>query len=235
MLALKIIGGILLVLLLLLVCPLRLEVSFEEEFTLTLRYLFLKFRLLPAREKPEKPEKKKKKPKKEPGPEESPVDKLKEIFKRTGVRGLVSALTDLAKLAVGSLKRVFRHLRFKAFDLYLCVGGAKDAAEAAVRYGEFSGAVYTAVGVFFGLKPCKKLGVTVDLDYAREEAVAVFSAKVSILPLFLAREGVSLFFRGFPIVWRLIRPPKQQALPAARQASESITNRPDNGAKGESV
>lgn len=247
MLALEIIGVILGVLLLLLLIPLRVEIGFEEEFALTLRYAFLKFRLLPAREDPKKEARRKKKEEKKRQKEEkrkqkypeqvekSTGDQLREIFHRTGVRGLVSALTDLAKLAAHSLKRVFAHLRFKAFDLYLCVGGAEDAAQAAIQYGEFSAGVYAATGIFFSRKPCKKLGVTVDLDYTRDKTVAVFNGKASILPLFLAREAVTLLFRGFPVVWRLIRPPKQKALPAPRREAYRQLKRPGDGAKGESV
>ena len=49
MLALKIIGGVLLFLLALTLLPLRMELGFQTEFSLTLRYLFLSFRLLPGK------------------------------------------------------------------------------------------------------------------------------------------------------------------------------------------
>ena len=238
MLFLKILGILLAVLLALLLIPLRAEIGFQEEFTLKVRYAFLKFQLVPAPEKPEKPKKEKKKKKKEPeSPEEetSTGDQLKAIFQRTGVKGLVRSLTDLAKLATHSLKRLFSHLKFKAFDLYLCVGGAEDAAQAAIQYGQFSAAVYSAVGIFFSRKPCKDYGVTVDLNYDAKETTAIFATKLSILPIFAVREGLSLLFRGFPIVWKLIRPPKKQALPAPGREPHKPMKRPEPGPKGESV
>ena len=235
MLFLKILGILLAVLLVLLLIPLRAEIGFQEEFTLKVRYAFLKFQLVPA---PEKPQKEKKKKKKEPEPSgegSSTGDQLKAIFQRTGVKGLVRSLTDLAKLATHSLKRLFSHLKFKAFDLYLCVGGAEDAAQAAIQYGQFSAAVYSAVGIFFSRKPCKDYGVTVDLNYDARETTAIFATKLSILPIFAVREGLSLLFRGFPIVWKLIRPPKKQALPASGREPHKPTKRPEPGPKGESV
>ena len=79
----------------------------------------------------------------------------------------------------------------------------EDAALAAIQYGQVSGAVYAACGVILSLLPCKKAGVTVDLDYGSRETTALFSARASILPLFLLGEAWHLFWNGLPLLRKL--------------------------------
>ncbi len=202
MLALKIIGGVLLFLFVLTLFPLRLELGFQQEFSLKLRYLFFAFRLLPGKEKePEKEKQEEEEPKEET---EKKFD-LKKSLKRHGFSGFLKTLFELIQVAAHSTKGVLSHLKIKVFDLYLCLAGAEDAAEAAIRYGQLSGAVYSACGLLFGLTGCRKKAVTVDLDYKAEEDQVDFSARLSILPLFLLKEGVSLLIHGLPPALRLLR------------------------------
>lgn len=208
MLALEIIGGLLLFLFLLTLLPVRAEVAFQEEFILTLRYLFLTFRILPGKEEePEQEEeskKEKEQQKQEEQKKESALRKLKPILKRRGFTGFLKSLFELIKMAASSSKRLLSHFKVKSFDLYLCVGGAGDAGEAALRYGQLSGAVYSVCGFFFGLVNCPKKAVTVDLDYNVQESRVDFSAKLSVLPLFVLREGLSLLIKGLPVFKELL-------------------------------
>ena len=206
MTVLLVICGVLLFLFLLTLFPLRIHVGFEQEFTLPLRYLFLRFRLAPGKEEPE-PEKKKPKKKKETT-EESEKEKkidIKLMLKRQGVSGFLQSLFELVKLVATDTKRLLSHLKLRRFDLYLCLAGAEDAAEAAIQYGQVSGAVYSACSVLFKLMRCKKGAVSVDLDYQSEESTVVFTGVLSILPIFLLREGISLLIHGLPVVLRLLR------------------------------
>ena len=207
MTVLLVICGVLLFLFLLTLFPLRIHVGFEQEFSLTLRYLFLLFRLAPRKEEPE-PEKKKPKKKKEKTEEESEKEKkidIKLMLKRQGVSGFLQSLFELVKLVATDTKRLLSHLKLRRFDLYLCLAGAEDAADAAIQYGQVSGAVYSACSVLFKLMRCKKGAVSVDLDYQSEESTVVFTGVLSILPIFLLREGISLLIHGLPVVLRLLR------------------------------
>lgn len=198
MLALIIIVCIFLFLFLLTVIPVRVELGFQQEFSLTLRYLFLTFRLLPGKEKEQK---------EEPSEEqetESVVQKIKKILKRQGFSGFLKSLFELVKMVASSSKRLLSHLRLKRFDLYLCLGGADGAGDAALRYGQVSGAVYSACGLLFSLLSCRKKAVSVDLDYQSTEDRAELSAKVSILPLYVLKEGISLLIKGLPVVRKLM-------------------------------
>ncbi|MCH5353073.1 MAG: hypothetical protein J1E06_06375 [Acutalibacter sp.] len=200
-----VICGVLLFLFLLTLFPLRIHVGFEQEFSLTLRYLFLRFHIAPGKEEPE-PEKKpkKKKEKTEENEKEKKVD-IKLMLKRQGVSGFLQSLFELVKLVATDTKRLLSHLKLRKFDLYLCLAGAEDAAAAAIQYGQVSGAVYSACSVLFKLMRCKKGAVSVDLNYQSEESTVVFTGVLSILPIFLLREGISLLIHGLPVVMRLLK------------------------------
>lgn len=204
MTVLLVICGVLLFLFLLTLFPLRVQLGFEQEFSLTLRYLFLRFHLAPGEEQPEPEEKKQEEKAEEEKKTEKKID-IKQILKRQGVSGFLKSLFELIGLVAKASKRLLSHLKMPKFDLYLCLAGAEDAAEAAIQYGQVSGAVYSACGVLFKLMDCRKKAVSVDLDYQSEESTVVFSTVLSILPIFLLREAFSLLIHGLPIVLKLLR------------------------------
>lgn len=219
MLALYSIGGVLLALLLLALAPVRADVAFREGFSLTVRYLFLRFPLLPGKEEEEAP----------PQPEEekagpSPMDRLKAILRRAGFWGFLQALADFIQVLLKASGRLLSHVKLKRFDLYLCLGGAEDAAAAAVRYGQVGSGVYGACGLLFSLLPCKEKGVSVDLDYSTLENTVDFSACFSLRPLFAVTAGVRVLLGALPVL-RLLR----KAGPGEGGGSRKSTA-PGNGA-----
>lgn len=201
MLALKIIGGVLVFLLLLTLIPIRAEVGFREEFSLTLRYLFFRFHILPG----ESTAPEEKEPEPETKKQGSGLKKLKAILKNKGFFGFLQSLFELAEMVAGAGKNLLTRFKIKYFDLYLCVGGKTDAAQAAILYGQLSAAAYSACGVLFSWKRCRKKAVSVDLDYGCEENTVNCSARISILPLFVLKEGISLLIQGLPKVLELLR------------------------------
>ncbi len=196
MTALWIVLGVVLFLVLLTWIPVNVDVGFRQEFTVTLHYLFLRFRLFPGKEKEQPP---REEPKKEGG-----AGKIKEILGRTGFAGFLQSLFQLVKLLASSGKRLVSRFRLKRFDLYLCLAGGEDAAQAAIQYGQLSGAVYSACGFLFGLTGCKRRAVTVDLDYESRENKVEFSARISLRPAHVIKEGVSLLIKGLPVLRKLI-------------------------------
>lgn len=203
MIALYIILGVLLFLFLLTLCPVGFEVSFRQEFSLTLRYLFLTFHLLPGKEKEEEP-----KEREEPEKEKKPgagLETLKALFRQEGFSGFLKALFDLVKLASGASKKLLSHIKVKNFDLYLCLAGAEDAAAAAIQYGQVSAAVYSACGFLLGLTGCRRRAVTVDLDYQAEENTVDFSARLSLRPLHAIKAALSLLAGSIPFLRKVLR------------------------------
>lgn len=193
MIPLAIAGGVLLLLFLLLITPVRADISFSEEFSLDVKYLFITLHLLPAKEKEAKEEAPKEKG-------EKPSGKIKAILKKQGFSGFLQALYEAVTLAVSTSKKLLSRLKLKRFDLYMCLGGGDDAAQSAMLYGKVSGAVYSACGVLFGLFSCKKKAVTVDLDYNQKENLVNFSGRISILPLFVLKEALTALIRAIPIL-----------------------------------
>lgn len=192
-----IIGGLLLLLLLLTLIPVRAELEFHGEFSLRVKYLFLRIPLFPGKEK-EKKEEEEEAGEKEP---EKPgkagmADRVKAALKREGLGGFLQALGELVKLLGQASAGLLRRLKLRRFDLYLCVAGAGDAAAGAILYGKISAGVYPACGTLFTLLPCEKKGVTVDLDYDRTENQVDFSTELSILPIFAVKEAVWLVFKS---------------------------------------
>lgn len=201
MTALAIIFGVLLFLFLLTVIPIKIDIAFSQGFSVTLRYAFLRFKLYPQKQKSTEP------PSDEPEKEKSEstsLDKLKEIVKRRGVSGFLKSLFELVKIVAGSSGRLLSHIKLRQFDLYLCLGCEDDPGAAALRYGETSGAVYSACGVLFSLFNCRKKAVSVDLNYTTPEDTVIFTARVSILPLFVMKELVSLLINGLPVLKRML-------------------------------
>lgn len=189
--------GLLLLLLLLTLIPVRAELEFHGEFALAVKYLFLRIPLLPGEpkeetEEPEEPEEEKPKKDGKPGV----LDRVKAALKREGLSGFLQALGELIKLLCQASAGILKRLKLKRFDLYLCVAGAGDAAAGAQLYGKIAAGVYPACGGLFTLLPCRRKGVTVDLDYGIEENRVDFSAELSILPFFVAAEGLRLVVKS---------------------------------------
>lgn len=215
MIVLLVIAAILLLLFLLTLIPVRVAVRFQESFFLEVKYLFLTFPVLPGKEK-EEPSKEEK-PKKEG---EGMGKKLKGIVQRQGVSGFLKALFDFVKLLTSASKRLLSHLRLKRFDLYLCIGGGENAADAAIKYGQMSGGVYSACGILFGLLPCRKKGVSVDMDYGEKEDRVLFSGEFALRPLFVIKEGLAVLFGGLPF-FRLFSAKSDSRHPQAEKGAST--------------
>lgn len=202
-----------LLLFLLLLVPVQVQLGFREEFTLVIRYLFFTIRPLEGageeEETQEAPEETKKSG-------EGMWRRLRGILKNKQLPGFLEALYELGKGLKTSGIRLFHRIRCKEFDLYLCVGASEDAAETALFYGKVSGAVYGVCGLLFGMMKGKKKRVTVDLDYQRPAHLVDFTCRLSVRPLVLLREGVSLLRSGFPLLkkWKALtrkeQPPAKQ-------------------------
>lgn len=202
---LGVIGGLILLVLLLTLIPLRAQLEFHGGFALTARYLFLRIPLLPGEDDGQEAG--------EQAVEEKPRDagkpgvfeRVKASLKREGLGGFMQALGELTGLLGQASAGMLKRLKLRRFDLYLCVPGAGDAAAGAQLYGKAAGGVYTACGVLFTLLPCRRKGVTVDLDYGRSESRVDFSAELSIRPIFVIWEGLRLLVRSQGPLKKILR------------------------------
>lgn len=199
MIVLWILLGLIALIFLLLCIPVRFDLNYNGEATVFIRYLFLKYRVLPAPEpiKEKKPSEKKSEEKakeKKPNPLLQQVKKYKEA---EGLTGLLTLAQDLLKATGTRFGKLLKHIKLKDFDLYVLVGGEKDAAEIAVLYGEVCAGVYPAVSALLGLTNCKSPHgrVSVDLDYSVKEPKVLCTASGAVRPLFVVHHGVQFILR----------------------------------------
>lgn len=177
MLWLYILLGILLVIFLLLLTPVKLKASYNENFRCILKIGFVKFSLYPPKPK------KKKKPKKADEEQKSEETKKESLIKEKGISWLFDLIKKIADLAVGVLKDFFRHIIVKKLLLSISIAGS-DAADTAVKYGYCCSAVYPAFGIIVGAVNCKKYGVDISPDFEEKAKSAVnmeLEARIKIL------------------------------------------------------
>lgn len=193
MLALFIVLGVLLFLTALLFFPLYFVFSFEESFSVRLRYLFLSFTLYPSKGREKKQQKQKRKKEK---PEKKKITStLRDIIKQEGVGGFLSILRELVFTALNLTERILHHTVIREFRLRMTIAG-KDVAQTAIRFGEVCAGVYPAVGALFSRIKYKKNTIEILPDFDEEFGNGVkLYAKVRIRPYFSLIAAVAAFFR----------------------------------------
>lgn len=201
MVPLLICGAVFLLLALLLLAPVKLEVSFRGEFTAQVNYLFLRFPLVPGKEP--SPQEEALESGEEAPPSPSLLTKLRVLLRRQGLRGFLQSLQELAQAVKDASVNLLKRVHLKRLNLYICLAGKEDAASAAIQYGQICGAAYGACGILLGLLPCRNSAVSVDLDYQAEEHRIDFSAAVTIRLLFFVVEGLILLYRALPFFKKL--------------------------------
>ncbi len=200
--------------------------TYDEDFKLDVRWLFIKLPILPKKEKPEKEKKpKKEKPKKEEKPkeEEKPADPnapkkdniIKAFYNNQGFSGVLQLLRDTVSSINGMFGSIFRHFVFKELKLYLTVGGS-DAAETALLYGKICSAVFPAMGLITSTCKVKEYDCAVRPNFIAAEKTAVFRAVISYRPIFATNAVVVMAFRMlFKVVFKLLKnKPKAEAVQA---------------------
>ena len=176
----KILLIILAVLLFLLLAPLTVELAYQEELTLKVRYLFLKLNILPMVEKEEKPEDKPKKAKKK---KESPEEKPKK--KKKFSLDFLLEILELAKQALSSLRNplgyFLRHIHYRDLWLHILVA-REDAHQTALRYGQCQAVIHS---VFSPLRNCvdvKTTDIQIQADFIGEEEKFAGGGKLKLRP-----------------------------------------------------
>lgn len=182
MVAVYILLGILL--LILLICFIKVQVFAiytEKEFILRLKILFFELKLLPKpdepKKKPEKKAEKKKKPKQKTEEKEEKEKKpsyLSKLKDKKGVTGIMSLFAELARIAGGALKGLFRHIVIKKMNVGIALNSG-DAASTAVQYGQMCSVIYPAVNVITGITVCKDYNVTLEPIFDDERETEIYA------------------------------------------------------------
>ncbi len=192
MLALKIIGfvllGLLALLVILLLVPVRLRVRYETELAATLWVLCVPVRLASKKEKPKTEQKADKpKPKKDakPGKEEK---KKKDVLalkqhakelKENGVAAAVEWLKEVAQRVLKAADRLLAAITVTNLAARVDVAG-EDAAQTALTYGKICGAVYPALGVVESKLKVKKQDVQIAPAFCLEKTRFCFDVRLKV-------------------------------------------------------
>ena len=220
MTALYILIGIIAFFVLLLSVKFVITVHYEDDVAVSVGWLFLKFNILPKKEKEDKPKKEKKKKKEEEIPKneseiiKEPKKKKENMFVRfyhnRGVSGVVQLLKDAAKALGGMFKRIGRAFLFEELYISLDVG-AGDSAETAIKYGKVCSAAFPAMGLIVSTMRVKKYSININPDFIYGKNVARLHTKISVRPIALISAVIILAFELlFKVVIKLLKHSKVQ-------------------------
>ncbi len=206
-------------------------VHYEGDIALSVKWLFLKFDILPKKEKKPKKKKKKKnkkdkKPKKEKDegekkPEKEIIKEPKEhdgnmflnFYKYRGVDGVLQLLKDTVKAIGGLFGRIFRAFRIEELYIAMAVGGG-DSAEIAEKYGKICAAAFPAMGLIVNKLNIKKYSIDISPDFIYGNNEAKLHTKISLRPIKLIAAFVVLVIELlYKVVFELLmdsQPPKEE-------------------------
>ena len=212
--ALFIILGIIAFFIILLSIKFTVTVHYEDDVAVSLKWLFLKFNILPKHEKEEKPKKEKKKKEENPKEESEVIPEPKKkkqdnmfvrFYRNRGVEGVVQLLKDAAKAIGGMFKRIGRAFLFEELIISLTVG-AGDSAETAIKYGKTCSAAFPAMGLIVSTMRVKKYNIEIKPDFINGKNVARLHTQVSVRPIKLINAVIAVAFELlFKVVLKLLK------------------------------
>lgn len=212
--ALFIILGIIAFFIILLSIKFTVTVHYEDDVAVSLKWLFLKFNILPKHEKEEKPKKEKKKKEENPKEESEVIPEPKKkkqdnmfvrFYRNRGVEGVVQLLKDAAKAIGGMFKRIGRAFLFEELIISLTVG-AGDSAETAIKYGKTCSAAFPAMGLIVSTMRVKKYNIEINPDFINGKNVARLHTQVSVRPIKLINAVIAVAFELlFKVVLKLLK------------------------------
>lgn len=188
MITIWILLGIFLLLAILLFCPVSVRLDYTDKLTVTLCFLFLKFRISPP--KKEKIEKEKKNKKKAgTGEKEKKKNFLRTFQEEEGFSGALHFLHELAEILKSAIKRTASHLVIRLLDVRLILASS-DAAQTAVLYGKTCAALFPVLASICSCAKVRKYNADIRPDFIAVKCQAEIAVIFSIRPIFVVHAGV---------------------------------------------
>lgn len=223
MTALYIILGIIAFFVILLSIKFVITVHYEDDITLSVSWLFLKFNVIPHESKPKKPKKEKKQKEPKEASETVPEPKMKKdnmfvrFYRNKGVAGVVQLIKDTAHAVGGMFKRIGRAFLFEELYISMLVG-AGDSAETAVKYGKVCSAAFPAMGLIVSTMRVKKHKLEINPDFINGKNIARLHSKISVRPIALINAVIIVAFELlFKVVIKLLKHSKEAKPPVEKQ------------------
>lgn len=192
MTALIIIGAILLILsalAVILFLPLKVFVSFKEEFFVKIKFIGIKLFEIPEKEDKKETEiKGENKKSEEKSNESETLKKAKQIFadlkEKHGTTEAVKKILQLLRNMLSHIKPYLRYIKIKkiVFNLTVATG---DAASTAIEYGKICSAVYPVLAFLDTYKGVYFKKINVGTDFNSDKTVFNFSLQVRVPLIFL--------------------------------------------------
>lgn len=213
-----VIGSIVLFFVILLFSPVVFHARYDGEvFSAKICYLFLRISVAPPKPKEKKikkPKEKKPKAKAEEEEKEKKPSRLRQIIaNKGGLWGFLKMVAEIAKIAVGQLRRMFSHIVIYRMSVSMRVGGG-DAATIAEQYGKACAVAYPSFSVLSRITKCRHSNILVQPDFTAEQSTFTVDCKVGIRPWFVLTMAFGLLFKALRVYLR--KPPKP-----AQPASEN--------------
>ena len=185
MIAVYIILGILLLIGLALIIPIKIHIIVDEDFKCELKYIFLKFKLYGQQEgkEKEKARTETKKPKKP----SAIKDFTKKLIAEKGIIEAIKEIISIVKELLLPFGPFFAKTRVDIKDLTVVIA-SPDAARTATCYGAISGIMYDLLAVVDKKFKLRRKNVKVFSDFLSDKpslrAKVIFSIKpISVFPL----------------------------------------------------
>jgi len=201
---LQILLGLLALLFLLLLEPVRIRIRAGETFSLTVRYLFFTFSPAFGGEAIEKAAKLTPKKVKKEVPEKAAF--------RLGVS--IEEILDAIAAVWPPVRRLIRSIRIDDLMLHITVGG-RDAADAALTYGRLCGYVSSGYALLLNMFGAVRVrSIVIEPDFLAEHTRYDLDATLGLRPIRLLGATASVTVKAFPLLWKILFPKKEKQAPA---------------------
>lgn len=206
--------------------PLNISIGYDDKIRVSIRYLFVKLNILPAKSKP-----KKEKPPKEPKPEKEkkPQEKkpksskpnpIVEMVKANGYDGMMTVIGNLGRILKTYGGKLFKSVVFDDIYLYISVGTG-DAASTAIKYGETCQKVYPPLGFICSNNIVKKYKIDVESDFLANKTKSEFSCDFHICIRKIINASIAMVVRLiFGVVLTFIRGGRKKANPKSENTNQ---------------
>lgn len=209
MTALIIISIIIAFIILLLLIPVNFYIEYDGETAkVKVKYLFLKFSLMPKPEKKEKKQRKKKKTSEKPNQEEKKKkdeseNTFSKIFKEQGVSGIIEILGKILDIIKGFLSAISKHILIRKLKINISAGGS-DAFDIAMNFGYICDGVYPLIGALSALITfCSIPDIDISADFDSKNSSASLFTQIATRPLFLIKALIFYAFKAFKLYMKI--------------------------------
>ncbi len=198
MIALYIVLGLFLLVALILLLPITVFLSTEDDFVFTLNYGGIK--IVDTRQKEEKTEKSPKQEQESKTSKKQKQNKVKELIseqlkvqkEKRGIKGTIEYYSKILKSVFSKLKFVLKRIKFKLFDLDIAVA-TDDAAKTAIEYGVVCTAVFPLLSLFAQNTSFKIKNVNISTDFNKTSYLFKLKLKIKTRLIYAVIASVGLY------------------------------------------